>query len=405
MNRRTGTLAMLAWGLVALGLAGSAWAVVWATGSSSGPSALPACRTLGLSCSPGHFGTIPLAAPVPVPGPVLGTTGRGARTKRGTGAAAESGAAPSEAVGPTPSSTASAIASAPTSPSASSSSRSDASAASSRAAPPVPSVSPARPAPSVPSTSVPSTSVPSTSVPSTSVPPSVPPAPSTPAVSRPAPVAPSVVLTDRTVPRPRTEDTASPPSSAPFEKGRAPYPATSPAPVRRRTATAPWGGAPSRSAADVQRHVVTGSVAARRDFFVSAAPDVPRRDLHGHASTPTAPLPRRFGSGVTPSPDRAPAVRGGAPLRDAEGPPNGTGRQAAVGGPAGVPARWGTADPARPARPARRSLDATFRSPGASGTAGVTKPDGTAWMSTRGGDAASDADGGWGSLRAVPPPS
>ena len=56
MKGRTGTLATLACGFVAFGLVGSIAAVLWASGSSTRVPRLPACRTLGISCAPGHLG-------------------------------------------------------------------------------------------------------------------------------------------------------------------------------------------------------------------------------------------------------------------------------------------------------------------------------------------------------------
>ena len=99
MKGRTGTLATLACGFVAFGLAGSTAAVLWASGSSTRVPRLPACRTLGISCAPGHLG----------PGFAQGNSAHDAGAGVGPGSralAAQQGVRPSEAVGTTAPSTA-----------------------------------------------------------------------------------------------------------------------------------------------------------------------------------------------------------------------------------------------------------------------------------------------------------
>ena len=99
MKGRTGTLATLACGFVAFGLAGSIAAVLWASGSSTRVPRLPACRTLGISCAPGHLG----------PGFAQGKSAHDAGAGVGPGSralGAQQSVRPSEAVGTTAPSTA-----------------------------------------------------------------------------------------------------------------------------------------------------------------------------------------------------------------------------------------------------------------------------------------------------------
>lgn len=81
MKRRTRKLAALAWGLAAVGLVGSIASVVWASGTVPSSIGSPGCRTLGISCAPGHVG------------PAV------AQVTAGTGAGAVPGVRPAKAVG------------------------------------------------------------------------------------------------------------------------------------------------------------------------------------------------------------------------------------------------------------------------------------------------------------------
>ena len=73
MKRSTRTLPTVAWGLAAIGIAGSIAAAVWSAGSFTSSSRFLACRTLGIACARAHDGS---AAPTPAGGRGAAPTGR-----------------------------------------------------------------------------------------------------------------------------------------------------------------------------------------------------------------------------------------------------------------------------------------------------------------------------------------
>ena len=327
MKGRTGTLATLACGFVAFGLAGSIAAVLWASGSSTRVPQLPSCRTLGISCGAGHLG----------PGFAQRTSGNGARAGVGPASSAvegQQGARPSEAVGATAPSTAGR----PEQPVAKSVALTD------------------RSAPRTSSGSRP------TSATLTSQDSPLPRAPESSAAptshgSRPA----SATLTSQGSPSPRAPGSSAAPTShgSPSPPAHAsPLPAASSAHPPRPLAPPPREHATARPLPLSRRHVMDRHRSRSHGVGVADAGPVSRRDAAAGAPPPP---PRHV---VTPATRRPDVSKLGVPA-GGHGPPSPGTRAAHLGR---VPLRPSTP---RPGHPARGTPLASGITAGVAGNAGA----------------------------------